>query len=122
MSHLMPYNRMNINDAPTQLENNNDHQCPVRQKLKKHLYQRAASLSDVEKSFLSSLLIDEPPTLEEEELHKTKIERATKVLTDDILFTVPFKKSTIDDSDGNNKAERKPSLPPKAKRSNPQLG
>jgi hypothetical protein len=113
---------MNTNDAPTQLENNNDHPCPVRQKLKKHLYYRAASLSDVEKSFLSSLLIDEPPTLEEEELHKTRIERATKVLTDDILFTVPFKHLSIDDSDGNDNAGRKPALPPKAKRSNPQLG
>jgi hypothetical protein len=64
-------------------------------------------------------LIDQPPTLEEEELHKKKIESANNVLTDDILFSIPFNE---DSSDGNERAERKQSLPPKIKRSNPQLG
>lgn len=93
--------------------------CPVRQELKRHMYHRSASLSDVEKTFLSSLLIDQPPTLEEEELHKKKIESANNVLTDDILFSIPFNE---DISDGNERAEKKQSLPPKIKRSNPQLG
>ena len=87
------------------------------------MYHRSASLSDVEKSFLSSLLIDDPPNVEEEELLKKNIESATKVLTNDMLFSVPCSDSSPEDSsDGDQKAERKHSLPPKIKRSNPQLG
>mmetsp|Transcript_16515 Transcript_16515/g.34540 ORF Transcript_16515/g.34540 Transcript_16515/m.34540 type:complete len:619 (-) Transcript_16515:136-1992(-) len=66
-------------------------QCKVRQALRKSLHRRGASLTNAEKTFLSALLIDSPPTPQQEELHKKKIACATKVLNDEILFSVPVK-------------------------------
>lgn len=111
-----------MNAVPANATDEKEHPCPVRQELQKHMFHRSASLSDVEKSFLSSLLIDDTPTIEDEALQKKMIESASKVLTDDMLFSVPFIGSSKDDSEGNQKAERKQSLPPKPTRSNPQLG
>lgn len=79
-----------MSETKTEINGNsgNKHVCPVRQELKHHMYHRSASLSDVEKSFLSSLLIDDPPN-SDEELLKKNIESATNVLTNDMLFSVP---------------------------------
>ncbi|KAL7466701.1 hypothetical protein ACHAXS_006988 [Conticribra weissflogii] len=66
-------------------------QCKVRQALRKSLHRRGASLTNAEKTFLSALLIDSPPTPQQEELHKKKIACATKVLNDEILFSVPVR-------------------------------
>lgn len=112
----------NMNDSSSTSEKGKQTCCPVRQSLERHMYHRSASLTDVEKSFLHSLLIDEPPTLEEEDLHKKKIESASEALTDDILFSVPLNESSEDGSDSNRNVERKRSMPPKPTRSNPQLG
>jgi len=109
-------------ESPEQLDGMK-YSCPVREELKRHIYHRSASLSDVEKLFLSSLLIDKSGTIEEEKMRKNSIMKASKVLTNDLLFTVPFKNSSVEDSvDCNQKVEKKQSLPSKFKRSNPQLG
>ncbi|KAL7528433.1 hypothetical protein ACHAXR_003383 [Thalassiosira sp. AJA248-18] len=67
-------------------KHSNDETCHVRSALRRSIYHRQASLTEVEKTFLSALLIDRP---EDSQLHKKKIENATKVLNDDILFSVP---------------------------------
>ena len=92
--------------------------CPVRQAPKKQKYHRAASFTDVEKVFLSFLLIDRAPTKEGEDLRKKKTESAKKVLTEDVLFSLPFIESIHD----NHKAGRIKSIPHVRTRSNPQLG
>lgn len=66
--------------------------CKVREKLQRAVHRRAASLTNVEKSFLSKLLIDTHPTIEEENRHKKRIEKAIHVLSDDVLFSVPIVK------------------------------
>ncbi|KAL7486470.1 hypothetical protein ACHAW6_012069 [Cyclotella cf. meneghiniana] len=91
--------------------------CPVRQAPKKQKYHRAASFTDVEKVFLSFLLIDRAPTTEGEDLRKKKTESAKKVLTEDVLFSLPF----IESLDDNHKAGRTKSIPHVRTRSNPQL-
>jgi len=97
--------------------------CPVRQAPKKQVYHRAASLTDVERVFLSSLLIDRAPTMEEEDLRKKKMESAKKVLTEDILFSLPFIDSSLEKSlDDNHKAGRIKFKQHVRTRSNPQLG
>ena len=112
-----------MNEPPAKSQADKKHSCPVRQALKKQVYHRAASLTDVEKAFLSSLLIDCAPTKEEEHQLKKKTESANKMLTDDILFSLPFVDSSLEEiSDSNHKAGRKKSMPPAPTRSNPQLG
>lgn len=110
--------------------------CEVRSALRKSIYHRQASLTGIEKAFLSALLIDKPSKEEEEVAHKKKIKKATKVLNDDILFSIPIKEdgSVVlndgDQEDGtrtdestvevNNQAlpEASHPLPPKPTRSN----
>jgi len=76
------------------MANNSDfdgNTCHIRSALKSSVNHRQASLTEVEKVFLSALLIDKPSSsVEDEEAHKKKIERATKVLNDDILFSIPI--------------------------------
>ena len=57
--------------------------------LQRSLNQKQASLTHIEKAFLSALLIDKPPTSDGEAEYKNAIENATNVLNDDILFSVP---------------------------------
>ena len=108
------------------MENNSAHEhCTSRQALQRSLYHRAASLTNVEKTFLSALLIDRPSTHEEEQLHKKKIEKATEVLNDGILFSVPLREVSTSEEDGKlseestlSGADQKLPSPPKSKRSN----
>eukprot|EP00579_Thalassiosira_antarctica_P003932 CAMPEP_0201905428 /NCGR_PEP_ID=MMETSP0902-20130614/56503_1 /ASSEMBLY_ACC=CAM_ASM_000551 /TAXON_ID=420261 /ORGANISM="Thalassiosira antarctica, Strain CCMP982" /LENGTH=586 /DNA_ID=CAMNT_0048439541 /DNA_START=184 /DNA_END=1945 /DNA_ORIENTATION=+ len=76
------------------MANNSDfdgNTCHIRSALKSSVNHCQASLTEVEKVFLSALLIDKPSSsVEDEEAHKKKIERATKVLNDDILFSIPI--------------------------------
>ena len=84
-------NNNNNNDIVD--SNNGETTCPVRAALKSSIYHRQASLTPVEKTFLSALLIDkqqQPNTAEEEEIHKRHIKNATRVLNDDILFSIPI--------------------------------
>lgn len=64
--------------------------CHVRAALQRRMYGRQASLTEVEKTFLSALLVDKPSTVDGEAAHKRKIEMATVVLDDDVLFSLPF--------------------------------
>ena len=113
--------------------NNTSHDnetCHVRSALQRSLQHRQASLTQAERTFLSALLIDKPPTVEDEEVHKKKIENATKVLNDDILFSVPMTLAAVpkkDERGTDKKAEHeatievsnhKPPKPPKPTRSN----
>jgi len=104
----------------------NGDKCRVRSALKSSIYHRQASLSDVEKIFLHKLLIDKPDD-EEDDHHKRCIENATKVLNDDILFSIPvmdtdgtnIKKSSVGVvDDDKDKDENIPPKPPKPTRSN----
>lgn len=83
--------------------NNNGDKCRVRSALKSSIYHRRASLSEVEKIFLHALLIDKPD--DEEDDHKRCIENATRVLNDDILFSIP-----VIDKDGSNLEDSKTSV------------
>ncbi|KAL9186913.1 hypothetical protein ACHAXT_010633 [Thalassiosira profunda] len=66
-----------------------DQPCHARSALERSLLRRQASLTPVEKSFLHSLLVDGPPPGEGGGAHAKRLEDATKVLSDDILFSVP---------------------------------
>ena len=81
----------------------NNGECRVRSALKSSIYHRRASLSEVEKIFLHKLLIDKPDD-EEDDHHKRCIENATRVLNDDILFSIP-----VIDKDGSNLEDNKKS-------------
>jgi len=133
---------MNAATAP-QSESN---RCQVRAALKRSLHKRHASLTPIEKTFLSALLIDSPSGSaskddEEEEHHKRKIENAIAILDDDILFSLPFRSKSsksisnrsmggdggITDEENNAIDEAtdeeteeydRPPLPPKPQRSN----
>jgi len=104
---------------------NNGDKCLVRSALKSSIYHRRASLSEVEKIFLHALLIDDKPD-DEEDNHKRCIENATKVLNDDILFSVPvidkdvtnIKKSSVGVVDDDIDEKNIPPKPPKPTRSN----
>ena len=120
---------MNEDKSLTDNGGHTQHLSQVRHELQHQLYHRSASLSEVEKTFLSMLLVDEPSTNEAMEEYTKKLTSANKVLTNDILFSVPFEdtaptKHDADDTPENqpeDKAPRKLSLPPKIQRLNPQL-
>ena len=111
------------------------------------MHKRHASLTPIEKTFLSALLIDSPSGSaskddEEEEHHKRKIENAIAILDDDILFSLPFRSKSsksisnrsmggdggitdeennaIDEATEEEETEEydHPPLPPKPQRSN----
>ncbi|KAL7531622.1 hypothetical protein ACHAWF_003850 [Thalassiosira exigua] len=63
-----------------------EYECDVRSALQASMHHRMASLTEVEKAFLSALLIDRP---EDEARHKKKVERAKTVLDNDVLFSLP---------------------------------
>ena len=77
-------NKNNNNNSEILDSNNGETTCPVRAALKSSIYHRQASLTPVEKTFLSALLIDKQQqpnnTAEEEEIHKRYIKNATRVL------------------------------------------
>lgn len=113
--------------SKTNKDKHTQHFSQVRNELQRQLYHRSASLSEVEKTFLSLLLVDEPSTNEEEEEYTKKLTSANKVLTNDILFSVPFvdeaaaKQDTSEHGPEDKASRKKLSLPPKIQRLNPQL-
>mmetsp|Transcript_7399 Transcript_7399/g.16137 ORF Transcript_7399/g.16137 Transcript_7399/m.16137 type:complete len:612 (+) Transcript_7399:171-2006(+) len=92
--------------------------CHISTALKCSLSRRQASLTEVETAFLHALLIDDEPSSsmsslvkDEEEFQKNRIESATKVLNDDILFSIPF-----DESSNHSECRHKPPRPIRSNR------
>mmetsp|Transcript_13637 Transcript_13637/g.29678 ORF Transcript_13637/g.29678 Transcript_13637/m.29678 type:complete len:587 (+) Transcript_13637:263-2023(+) len=117
--------------ANSNVDSNGD-TCQARSALQDSLSHRQASLTEIERAFLSALLIDKPSTADDEEVHKKKIKIATKVLNDDILFSIPFTEkapkgekkgvekddATIQMSNHKEAEVKEPLKPPKPTRSN----
>mmetsp|Transcript_21484 Transcript_21484/g.33106 ORF Transcript_21484/g.33106 Transcript_21484/m.33106 type:complete len:536 (-) Transcript_21484:55-1662(-) len=82
--------------------------CPyneARTTLQKKILDRRSSLTEHECSFLHMLLVDEPKE-EGKTKHTENLQRATKVLDDDILFTVPLELNAVTEVDGKVEEER----------------
>jgi len=60
----------------------------VRSSLRQKIYHRQASLTEVEKVFLHGLLVDSP-TKNQQNVETLPLVQATKVLNDEILFSIP---------------------------------
>eukprot|EP00581_Thalassiosira_minuscula_P018109 CAMPEP_0183713566 /NCGR_PEP_ID=MMETSP0737-20130205/8377_1 /TAXON_ID=385413 /ORGANISM="Thalassiosira miniscula, Strain CCMP1093" /LENGTH=611 /DNA_ID=CAMNT_0025942365 /DNA_START=228 /DNA_END=2061 /DNA_ORIENTATION=+ len=113
-----------VDDTDTQ--NAEGETCHSRSTLKSSLHRRAASLTAIEKTFLHALLIDKPSCPNEEQRHQKKIQRATKVLNDEILFSVPIVEDwepqhddgTNGDKEGAHSKQPLRPKPPKPTRSN----
>src|SRR5210317_1771637 len=69
-------------------------ECCPKESLRKSIYHRSASLTEVERTFLGALLL---------EGNNDEINNAKDVLNDDILFSLPI----VDANDSKNKAEER---------------
>jgi hypothetical protein len=73
-------------------------QCCPKESLRNFIYHRSASLTDAEKTFLGGLLL--------EGSHE-ECDNARRVLSDDILFSIPFVGDVGDNGDSNNGTEER---------------
>jgi hypothetical protein len=86
----------------------------ARNNLKGSILKRRASLSEAEEFFLHALLVEEPQISkgDDDPHHTKKLEKASQVLNDDVLFSVPPTDENQEDASkvNANKTTKRPSI------------
>ena len=139
-----PKNNNTNNGNESMIENGIQQPCEVKNGLKRAVFRRQASLSVGEKAFLRALLVDPVSPLPAQQqssvsndtsksdvggseshttsdlppCHKEQMSRATSVLDDDVLFSLPFggRGDEVGDEDQHVSARGQSIQPPRTRR------